>query len=116
MRYYLDEDQSPRVAVLLRRAALDCISSHECGRNGLDDREQLRLAGVDGRSFVTSNRNDFIVLTVEFFEQRLPHAGVLIIPHSLRAASFNRIARALVAYAEAHPQGMQSYTIDFLSG
>ena len=115
MRYYLDEDLSPRIAVLLRAVGLDALSSHECGRNGLDDRTQLGLAALEERSFVTANRDDFIRLTVELFEEQAPHAGVLVIPFSLPGRDFARISRALEDYAAKHPQGMQPYTIDFLS-
>ena len=68
MQFYLDEDLSQRVADLARAQGLDVVSSHECGRDGLSDEEQLRLAAEKGRCFVARNRNHFIPLTVQFFE------------------------------------------------
>ena len=105
MRYYLDEDLSPEVAVRLRRQGIDISNSHEEGRNGTSDQEQLRWAAAQGRCLVTRNRDDFIRLTVAAFENQEPHAGVLIVPYSVGSLS---------DYASEHPDGMQPYTIDFL--
>ena len=114
MKFYLDEDTSWKVAEIGRRRGLDVLSSHECGRNGLGDEQQLRLAATDGRCFVTRNRAHLVVLTVRFFESNWPHAGVLIIPASLPGDDFAAIAEALVRYDEEHPEGLQPHTIDFL--
>ena len=94
---------------------LDVVSSHELGRNGLPDREQLRWAGAEGRCLVTINRDDFVALTVHFAEAGEPHAGVLIVPRSLPAHDFARIAHALLAYARRNPNRLHAYTIDYLS-
>lgn len=107
MRYYLDEDLSPRVAERLRQKGLDATSSHEESRNQASDQDQLRWAASEGRCLVSRNRDDFIHLTVAAFENQEPHAGVLIVP-------FSRLADALADYARRHPDGMQPYTIDFL--
>ncbi len=114
MRFYLDEDLSWKIAEIGRARGLDILSSHECGRNGLSDEEQLRLAAADGRCFVTRNRGHFVVLTVRFFESGWPHAGVLIVPASLPADDFAAIAEALALYREDHPQGLPCYSVDFL--
>ena len=64
---------------------------------------------------VTRNRDDFIQETVKAFEDLAPHAGVLIVPYTMPNNQFTRIAQSLQAYHQAHPQGMQPYTIDFLA-
>lgn len=114
MRFCLDEDLSPRIADIARNLGLDVLSSHEVGRNGLSDDEQLRLAAEDGRCFVTRNRDDFIALTLTLAQLQQPHAGVLIVSRSLPATDFARIAHALAAYALRHPGGLSHYTVDFL--
>ena len=114
MRLQLDEMLSARIAEIARGQGADVVSSHECGRDGLPDEEQLRLAGLDGRCFVTRDVADFARLTVEAARRQRPHAGVLIVPRSLTDQHPERIARALVVYAHAHPDGVPSYCLDFL--
>ena len=115
MKYYLDEDLSPKIAELLRKQSVDCVSAHEIGMVQATDLEQLMFAVKKKRCLVARNRNDFIRLTVQFFNDHLPHSGVLIIPQSIPGDRFSSIARALATYAGEHPEGMQPYTIDFLS-
>ena len=55
--FFLDEDLSPRIATIAREQGLDVLSTHESGRNGLDDEEQLRFAAQEGRILVTCNRD-----------------------------------------------------------
>jgi len=115
MKFYLDEDISPKISEMLRESRIDAVSTHEVGMNQAMDSEQLEYAALEGRSLVTRNRDDFIHLTVQFFNEQLPHAGVLIVPHSIPGDSFSLTASAIEEYAFRHPSGMQPYTIDFLS-
>lgn len=115
MKYYLDEDLSPKIAELLRKRNIDCISAHEVGMLQASDTEQLIFAARNERCLLTRNRDDFIRLTVQFFNEHLPHYGVLIIPNTIPGDQFSRVANAVAGYASFHPKGMQPYTIDFLS-
>ena len=94
---------------------LDVVSSHEVGRNGLADHEQLLRAGVDGRCLVTIDRDDFVALTVTFADAGQAHAGLVIVPRSIPVSDFTRVAHALGAYAARNPEGLHPYTIDYLS-
>lgn len=114
MKYYLDEDISPKIAKILRKYHLDVVSTHEVGMTQSLDREQMEYAASEGRSIVTRNRDDFIRLTIQFFNELRPHHGVLIVPHTIPGDKFSLIAGALKKYASKHPQGMKPYTIDFL--
>jgi hypothetical protein len=114
LRFSLDEHLSTEIAEIGRALGLDVVSSHELGRDGLPDEEQLRLAALDGRCLVTKNRRHFTRLTLQFFEQGRPHAGVLVLPASWRTDDFGRIARALASYAEMRGEGPTDYLLDFL--
>ena len=83
MKYYLDEDLSPRISDLLKRHGIDSVSAHEIGMTQASDLEQLMLAGRKRRCLVARNRDDFIRLTIQFFNDQLAHYGVLIIPYLL---------------------------------
>ena len=114
MKYYLDEDMSPTVAKILRKYQVDAVSTHDVNMTQSSDREQLEYAAAEGRSIVTRNRDDFVRLTVQFFNDLRPHCGVLIVPYSMPGDKFHLIAEALKKYAATHPPGMEPYTIDFL--
>ncbi len=115
MKFYFDEDLSPKIAEILRKNEIDAISAHEMGMHEGSDRKQLEFAAKEKRCFVTRNRNDFIRLTIQFFNDRRPHWGVLIIPHTIPGDQFVRIARLIKEYASHHPAGLEPYVIDFLS-
>ncbi|GAI85666.1 unnamed protein product, partial [marine sediment metagenome] len=106
MKYYLDEDISPKIAKILRKYHLDVVSTHEVGMTQSLDREQMEYAASEGRSIVTRNRDDFIRLTIQFFNELRPHHGVLIVPHTIPGDKFSLIAEALKKYASKHPQGV----------
>jgi predicted nuclease of predicted toxin-antitoxin system len=114
MKYYLDEDLSPKISAMLKKQGVDAVSAHNVGMIQASDREQLEYAAARSRCLVTRNRNDFIQLTVHFFNEHRPHSGLLIVPHSIPGDRFSAIARAIARHASGHPKGMESYEIDFL--
>ncbi len=75
MKYYLDEDLSPKIALLLRKQKIDCISAHEINMLQVPDFEQMQIAAGKKRCLVTKNRDDFIRLTVQFFNDHMPHSS-----------------------------------------
>lgn len=114
MKYYLDEDLSPKIAALLKKEGLDAVSAHDVEMVQASDAEQLEYATHQGRCLVTRNRNDFIALTVRYFNEHRRHFGVLIVPNSLPGDRFNAIAKAILKHASRRPKGMSPYEVDFL--
>jgi len=114
MRIYLDEDLSPKVAALLRTSGVDALSAHEAGMCGASDREQLAFAAGEKRCLVTRNRDDYIRLTVQFFNDHRPHHGILIVPRGIPGDQFSRIARLVKKFSSDHSSGLEPYGIAFL--
>ena len=114
MKLYLDEDISPKVAVILRKKGMDALSAHEAGMLEASDEEQLAFAAADERTMVTRNRDDFITLTVQFFEALKPHKGLIIVPHTIPGSEFSKLAALLVKLSKAYPKDLEPYTIEYL--
>jgi predicted nuclease of predicted toxin-antitoxin system len=114
VRLYLDEDLGPLVARLLRGKGIDAVSVHELGLTGYPDAEHLDRAAREGRCVVTANRDDFLRLTAERLARGEPHAGVLVIAHTLRVRSPAALAGALARYQATHPDGLAPYAVDIL--
>jgi predicted nuclease of predicted toxin-antitoxin system len=114
MCFYLDENLSQDVAAIAKEYGIDVTCSHDCGLDGSSDEEQLAYAAAERRVMVTRNYRDYSELTKRFQEEGRPHAGVLFVPSSLPNHHVQRIALALVRYANEHPQGMAPYAIDYL--
>ena len=112
--FYLDEDLSPKIAVILRKNGIEAVSAHEVGMVAASDREQLEFAAREKRCLITRNRNDFIRLTQQFMNDQRPHWGVLIVPYSLPGDQFARIALRLKIYTSQHTSGLEPYQVDFL--
>jgi hypothetical protein len=115
VKLYLDEDISPKVSVILRKRGIDAVSAHEAGMLEVSDENQLSFAAAEGRVMVTRNRDDFITLTVQFFEALKPHRGLIIVPHTVPGPEFGKLAALLVKFSKDYPQGLENYTIEFLS-
>jgi len=115
VKLYLDEDISPKVCEILRKKGLDAISAHETGMLEVSDDQQLAFAAAEGRAMVTRNRDDFIALTVQFFNDLKLPRGLIIVPHTIPGSEFSKLAALLIKYTKDHPQGLESYTIEFLS-
>ncbi|MBW2428941.1 MAG: DUF5615 family PIN-like protein [Deltaproteobacteria bacterium] len=115
MKLYLDEDISPKVSEILRKKGMDAVSAHEADMLQMSDKEQLTFAADDGRVMVTRNRDDFITLTVQFFEDLKPHNGLIIVPHTIPGSEFSKLASLLAKFSKQYPKGLEPYTIEFLS-
>ena len=115
MKYYLDDDLSPKIAEILRKHGIDAVSVHEAGMIQASDIENLKLAAAEKRCLVTRNRNDFIRLTVHFFNEHRPHCGILIVPHTLPGDNFSLIAKAIIKHhSKRSKDRVVSYAVDFL--
>jgi hypothetical protein len=114
MKFYLDEDISPRVAEILVKAGIDAVSAHQVSMCGATDLEQLDRAAAEQRCMVTRNRNDFIKLSVLFFNEHRRHHGVLIVPYSVPGDQFGLLAALIEKFSQTHPDPLPEYTVDFI--
>jgi len=100
LRFLLDADLRPAIAVVARGLGLDMVSAHELQFGDLPDDEVLRWAARERRVTVTRNRDDFVEWTTVFLQRGEAHAGVLIVPTHLSIQRPERVAHALVRWAD----------------
>lgn len=114
MKFYLDEDLAPKIAVALRKKGVDAISAHEAGNIQLSDPEQLAYAGREGRCLVTRNARHFLVLAQDAIQCQAPHAGILLCSPRFTGAEIRIIIGQLSRVARRYPNGLGSYDIFYL--
>lgn len=114
MRYILDEDVNPELAVVARGLGLDVTSVHDLGRRGLSDPDQLEFALAERRVLVTRNRDDFLRLARSAYASGRSCAGILIVPSTLPNRDGPRMAHALKRWDTLHPDIPPTGFVDFL--
>ena len=92
MRALLDEQLSPQIAVLLRKAGcdVDAVADRD-DLVGRSVRIVFEAACREGRAVVTNNIKDFRPLAAEFLAQGGLHSGLVLLP-SARTRSRDAIA------------------------
>lgn len=92
MRAILDEQLSPQIAVLLRKAGydVDAVADRD-DLVGRSDRMVFEAACREGRAVVTNNIKDFRPLAAEYLTQGKAHSGLVLLP-SARTRSRDAIA------------------------
>jgi hypothetical protein len=107
----LDEQFSPQIAVLLRKAGYDVEAVAERDDLvGSSDRVVFEAACREGRAVVTNNIKDFRPLAAEYLAQGRVHAGLGLLP-SARTRSRDAIAaiaRAIDNVLEENPDGLNA--------
>lgn len=115
MKFLLDEDLPPKIAEIARNLGLEVVSVHEIEHRGYPDDKQLRFAAQEERVFVTRNRNDFLLLSVEFHRVGEPYSGVLVVGRNLPNDHPERVAHALKRWVGTRANVSESFgAVDFL--
>jgi hypothetical protein len=76
IKFYLDENIDPEIAVQLRRRSIEATASQELGLKSANDYVHLIKAKEMGYALCTHDQ-DFLV----FASQELQHHGIIFAPH-----------------------------------
>ena len=114
MKFYLDEDLTPVIAVALRKRGVDAVSAHELSQIAPSDTEQLTFAASHGRCLVSANARDFGRLGRDAIEQGRPHAGIVLCPPRIHGLDVGAVVHALVEIAKRYPAGLCEYDVLYL--
>ena len=110
MRALLDEQLSPKIALLLRQAGHDVVAvADRPDLAGKSDRAIFEVASSEGRAVITNNVKDFRRLAAERLLQGLTHAGLLLLPASRTRtrAAVPALAAAIDRVLRDHPGGLK---------
>ena len=83
LRFYLDENMNPEIAIQLERHGIDAVSARDAGMLHAADSEQLRFAADGGRVLCTAD-TDFADPT----KFKLAHQGIAYLPRSNRSIGY----------------------------
>ncbi len=78
IRFFTDEDVYGAIAVQLRAAGFDAVSTPDVDRLGELDESQLEWAAQEDRVFVTFNVAHFAQLHYQWMAISRHHAGVIV--------------------------------------
>lgn len=78
IRFFTDEDVYGAVAIGLRQAGLDALSTPETGRLGESDESQLHFSATEDRVLVTFNVAHFAQLHSDWLQKGRRHAGIVV--------------------------------------
>ena len=97
MRLFLDAHISGKcVGAGLRQVGYDVRAiDEERSLEGLSDESLLELAARDGRVLITCNVRDFVPLVVARVSLSRDHAGVLLVPNSIRHQQFGVLVSSI---------------------
>lgn len=97
MRLLLDAHVSgKRVGRRLQELSHDVRAADDPELEGMSDPDILELAAAEGRVLVTFNVRDFAPLLQEWDEAQRSHAGVILVPSSMRHEQFGLIIRGIL--------------------
>jgi len=105
----LDEQLSPQIAALLRKAGHDVVAvADRDDLVGQSDRIIFVVASDEDRAVVTNNIKDFRPLAAEWLAKGRTHAGLILLPSS---RTRTRTAAGILAHAieeilRAQPDGI----------
>jgi predicted nuclease of predicted toxin-antitoxin system len=109
VRAILDEQLSPQIAVLLRKAGydVDAVADRE-DLMGRSDRIILDVACGEGRAVITNNTKDFRPLAAEWLAQGIVHAGLILLPstRTRTRSAIAAVAGAIENVLHDHPDGL----------
>jgi predicted nuclease of predicted toxin-antitoxin system len=109
VRAILDEQLSPQIAAMLRKAGHDVEAvADRTDLIGRNDRIVLEVATHEGRAVVTDNIKDFRPLAAEWLAQGRVHAGLILLPSARTRTrdAMAAIADAIESVLRGHPEGL----------
>jgi predicted nuclease of predicted toxin-antitoxin system len=105
----LDENLSPQISELLRRAGYDVVAVAERDDLvGSSDRAIFDVASSEGRAVVTNNVKDFRPLAAKRLAQGRTHPGLILLPSTRMrtSAAAGALADAIEQVLKDHPGGL----------
>jgi uncharacterized protein with PIN domain len=100
IRFHLDENVNPEIAVALRRAGIDVTTTQETGLRAKSDLAQLEFAIQEARIIVTHD-DDFLILS----SQGIEHCGIVYSQKDSKSLGY-LIRMLILLYEVATPAGM----------
>lgn len=115
IRFYLDEHIPLAVASQGRLRGLEITCAKEVGLLGVTDPVHFEHCLSEGRVMVTHDHGDYIALTSSRAVEHLPHFGLVFFSGAVAQGDIGTMLRLLGSLAREHPDGLQPYSVVWLS-
>lgn len=103
---YLDEDVSVKIAANLRNRGFDVLHAAEAKRLSASDEEQLDMAVIEQRTFLTHNKKHFCLLHEKYIASGKKHFGIIVA--SRKRNSFETLKKLLDIVQTFSPEEMEN--------
>jgi predicted nuclease of predicted toxin-antitoxin system len=113
-RLLLDEDVRAQLAVILRDRGYDAIHVGELGRRGALDAEVLEYATESGRTVLTHNVSDFVLLDQTWRNTGREHSGIVVSNQLPVGDLLRRTLRFLSRCEEQEIRGRLAWLQEFI--
>jgi hypothetical protein len=99
IKLYLDEDMHHRIAQALRLRGWTALTTHEAGRQGSTDIQQLQFTIAGGYAMLTYNVADFPRLHYELVRGGQHHPGIIVATQDDPAANARTLLRLVSVFS-----------------
>lgn len=107
MKFYVDENVDPSVALALRLRGIDAVATQEAGLKGARDEQQIAFAAAECRVIVTHDAD-----LLRLHSRGVPHAGIAFLGANRR--SLGDMIRKLVLLHEAVSADSMHNCVEYL--
>lgn len=113
LKFYLDEMVPLDLAFILKEHGYDVLTAKDAGMLGKSDAEQIEYATSQGRTLLSFNIGDFVLLHKEWIREGRMHKGIIVSPEIRLSVLIKLSLRLLASINDGEVDGHLRYLQEF---